>query len=141
MELSLRDIRDIANQRANRLTNKITVYQAVLLTLVFVSLIAMAGFALNLSIQADKAESQKITYSIPVPGDLVYEKGIFTINGYLVKPDQETKTETDYWCLACLLLFLFSFLLYIAEVIASANKEKNRIIDYYLEHKELPKEG
>ena len=140
MELNLQDVKDIANRRANRKSNKMTIFQAVTLTLVIISGILLCIFAIKSSVDMETIKSEKITYSIPVTGDLIYKDGIYTINGLLVKPDKEIQKNTDYWSFGCIILFMFSFVFYIFDVLGRMEKEKNRIMDYYFEHKELPKE-
>lgn len=141
MELNLQDIKDIANRRANRKSNKMTIFQAVMLTIIFVSLISLLGLVIDTTLKIDKAKTEKVTYSIPTAGDLIYEDGVYTINGYLIKSDKEVKIQsTHYLSIAILVLFMFSFGCYVFDVLGRMEKEKNRIMDYYFEHKELPKE-
>lgn len=142
MEISLQDVKDIANRRANRKSNKLKVIETVFITIGLIALLAIIPFGFAQSVKYDNFKNQKITYSIPTAGDLIYENGIYTLNGYLIKPDKEYQEDKtfEYAALILLLIFISSFLCASVSVFSSASMEQIRLLDYYYEHKELPKE-
>jgi hypothetical protein len=150
MELSYNEIRDLAKGRTYRKLDKVTALDTVLIALMVIAAVVLVTLVVIDGITKKNFDGyqNKIVYQIPAGGELVITDNLVTLDNMVIQPTNKFEYPSNYldvdgpkyifYGAAC--LGFISCFIYILAWLYREDTERHKLMTYYFEHKEFPKE-